>query len=147
MKGYMDGYTVIQNKLITAPISHGAYRLGSYMLSICYGDKLECFPSQKTLSEALNRSVRTIQRYLKELYDNNIISRKRRGHLTNVYTVLVKKAKEIVNRVKDNVSKNKPIIQNEYPRAAKELRFNDFTQREYTEDQYNELEKKLLGWE
>lgn len=115
------------------------------MLSICHGDKLECFPSKKTLLEALNRSARTIQRYLKELYDNNIIARKRRGHLTNVYTVLVKKTKDIVNRVKEKVNKNN--IQNKYLRAARELRFNNFTQREYTEDQYNELEKKLLGWE
>lgn len=144
MEGYISGYTVIQNKLITAPISNGAYRLGSYMLSICYGEKLECFPSQQTLAEALNRSVRTIQRYLKELYDNNIISRKRRGHLTNVYTILIKKTKDVVNRVKEKVNKNN--IQNKYSKAAKELRFNDFTQREYTEQQYDELEKKLLGW-
>ena len=143
----MKGYTVIQNKLITAPISNGAYRLGSYMLSICFGDKLECFPSQKTLAEALNRSVRTIQRYLKELYNNNIISKRRRGHLTNVYTVLVKKVKEVVNRVKEKVNKNKPIIQNKYQKATKELKFNSFTQREYTEEQYKYIEKKLLGWE
>lgn len=37
MKGYMDGYTVIQNKLITAPISHGAYRLGSYTIYLLWG--------------------------------------------------------------------------------------------------------------
>lgn len=147
MEGYINGYTVIQNKLITAPITNGAYRLGSYMLSICFGDKLECFPSQKTLADALNKSVRTIQRYLKELYDNNIIARRRRGHLTNIYTILIKKSKEKVKRIKEKLNKNKPIIQNKYPKVAKELKFNSFTQREYTEKQYNELEKKLLGWE
>ena len=141
MEGYINGYTVIQNKLITAPISNGAYRLGSYMLSICFGDKLECFPSQKTLAEALNRSVRTIQRYLKELYDNNIIARRRRGHLTNIYTILIKKAKETVNRIKEKVTKNK------YQKVAKEIRFNSFTQRNNSDEYYDDLEKKLLGWE
>lgn len=145
MEGYMNGYTIIQNKLITAPISNGAYRLGSYISSICYGDKLECFPSQKTLAEALNRSVRTIQRYLKELIDNNIIYKRRRGHLTNVYTVLVKKSKEIVNRIKEKVNKNKPSKKVNY--AKKELRFNNFTQRNRSEEEYKDLEYKLLGWE
>ena len=140
MEGYINGYTVIQNKLITAPISNGAYRLGSYMLSICFADKLECFPSQKTLADALNKSVRTIQRYLKELYDNNIIARRRRGHLTNIYTILIKKAKETVNRIKEKVTKNK------YPKVAKKIRFNSFTQRNNSDEYYDDLEKKLLGW-
>ncbi|MDQ0149246.1 helix-turn-helix domain-containing protein [Eubacterium multiforme] len=145
MEGYIKGYTVIQNKLITAPISNGAYRLGSYISSICYGDKLECFPSQKTLAEALNRSVRTIQRYLKELYENNIISKRRRGHLTNVYTVLVKKSKEIVNRIKEKVNKNKSVKKTNY--TKKELRFNNFTQRERSREEWDNLENRLLGLE
>lgn len=143
----MTNYTIIQNKLITTNISNGSYRLATLLLSMCYAEKDACYPSQKYLAKKLNRSVRTIQRYLKELYENNIIAKRRRGHLTNVYTVLVKKAKEVVNRVKEKVNKNKSIIQNKYQKSTKELKFNDFTQREYTEEQYKYIEKKLLGWE
>ena len=60
IEGYINIYTVIQNKLIIVPISNGAYRLGSYILSICYGG-----PSQNTLAEALNKSVRTYTKILK----------------------------------------------------------------------------------
>lgn len=61
----MTSYTIIKNKLITDNISNGAYRLATLFLSMCYADKDTCYPSQKYLSEKLNRSVRTIQRYLK----------------------------------------------------------------------------------
>lgn len=141
----MTNYTIIQNKLITTNISNGSYRLATLLLSMCYAEKDACYPSQKYLAKKLNRSVRTIQRYLKELYENNIIAKRRRGHLTNVYTVLVKKAKEVVNRVKEKVNKNKYVKKTNY--AKKELRFNNFTQRNRSEEDWDNLEKKLLGWE
>lgn len=135
-----NGFTVISNDVIqNKNISVGAKSLYFLLSSYCFADKKECFPSQKTLAEQLNKSVRTIQRWLKELEENGLIQIKNRGYLTNLYTILkkiyinptVKKVKEKVNTLKNKYSK-------------KQDHFNNFEQRDYN---YNELEKQLLGWE
>ena len=76
----MDNYTIIQNSLICdLRLSDGAYRLNILLQSMAYGNKTTIFPSQKYMSVALGKSVRTIQRYLKELVKNGLITIRRRG--------------------------------------------------------------------
>lgn len=138
----MSNYTIISNDLITANISNGAYRLAILLQSKCYGEKIECWYSQKELAKMLNRSVRTIQRYLKELYEAKIISRKRRGSISNIYTILVKKA---MKQAQELYKKAKKVYSSDNKKSNEKcIRFNDFPQREYD---YDALEKKLLGWE
>lgn len=144
----MTGFTVISNDTITSNIlSDGAYRLYTLLCSYCYGDKDICYPSEKTLANALNRSVRTIQRYLKELVTNHLIFKKRRGSISNLYKVL---NKVILNKVKDAVTgvellQNKFKPKKSYFNNKKQSTFNSFTcNRKYD---FKELEEKLLGWE
>lgn len=137
----MINYTIISNDLITSnDISDGAYRLYSYLLSMCYGQKKECYPSQEYLSKALRKSVRTIQRYIHELINANLVAKKRRGSISNVYTLLTKKVAQkadmIAKKAKETWSKafNK--------NAKKESNFDSYEQRNYD---FNKLEDMLLG--
>ncbi|WP_032123032.1 helix-turn-helix domain-containing protein [Clostridium amazonitimonense] len=104
------GYTNIDNNIMNYNISGGAFKLYFLLQSMCYSEKTQCFPSQKYLAERLNKSVRTIQRYLDELIKARLIEKKRRGSISNLYTVALKvisqKANEMVERVKKIKDKN-----------------------------------------
>lgn len=87
----MTNYTILQNDTITSNLSNAAFRLYCLLQSMCYGDKDSCFPSQNYLANALNRSTRSIQRYLEELYNAKLVQKRRRGSISNIYTILGKK--------------------------------------------------------
>jgi len=133
----MNNYTIISNNLITSTISDGAFRLLSYLTSMCFGDKTECFPSQKYISENLHKSVRTIQRNIKELVIAGYIKKRRRGSISNIYTILTKLVSEKIDKAVERVKTS----YNNYKKKVDH--FNDFEQRKYN---YDDLESKLLGW-
>ena len=131
----MINYTLINNADITnLKISDGAYRCHNLLLSMCYGEKNFCFPSIKYIAIALGRSCRTINRYIKELCKAGLISRRRRGSLSNIYYMLQKKVQQTAAKVVDKVK-------NVYKGKKKNV-FCDYEQRTYD---FDELEKKLLG--
>lgn len=132
----MENYTITSNLDITnLRLSDGAYRCYNLLLSMCYGDKNTCYPSIKYIATALGRSCRTINRYLKELIRLGYISKRRRGSISNVYTLLQKKTSEVIQKVKDKVKGYKK------PYRAKKTSFNDYEQRNYD---FNKLEELLL---
>jgi len=112
---------------------------------MCFGDKTECFPSQIYISGHIHKSVRSIQRNINELVTAGYINKRRRGSVSNVYTVLCKvvaqKTESFINDMKQkyNAKKN---YENKY--AKKEDQWNNYPQRQYD---YNDLEAKLLGWD
>ena len=131
----MTNYTIINNADITnLKISDGAYRCYNLLLSMCYGEKNFCFPSIKYIAIALGRSCRTINRYIKELCKAGLISRRRRGSLSNIYYMLQKKVQQTAAKVVNKVK-------NAYKGKKKNV-FCDYPQRTYD---FTELEKKLLG--
>lgn len=139
----MANYTILQNDDITSNISDGAFRLYCLLNSMCYGEKDSCFPSQKYLAEKLDRSVRTIQRYLIELVQAKVIKIKHRGSISNVYTIINK----VTSTVKETVKKARKAYDNHFKKKKnsdyiKKTRFNDYDQRRYN---HNNLEKMLLG--
>ena len=137
----INGFTAVKNEILTNnKLSVGARTLYSIIASYCYADKNYCFPSQDRLAKDCGKkSTRTIQRYLKELIQANIIKVTRRGHKTNIYTLLQKVIiNKAVTKVKESIAKAKNTYNNK-----KYNKFNDYDQREYD---WNELEKKLLGW-
>lgn len=142
------GFTVILNETITnTKISDGAFRLLTFLTSMAYGDKTEVYPSQEYISKNIGKSVRTVQRKLQELRDAKLIEVKRRGSISNVYTIMQKvtqnihsKAQELVNKAKDACNKSKK----EYKTKKSEGHFNNYEQRSYD---FDSLEKKLLGWD
>ncbi|MCR3761906.1 helix-turn-helix domain-containing protein [Clostridium felsineum] len=136
----MNGnFTIIKNKDITSNLSNGAFRLYVLLESYCYGNtKNTCYPSQITLGKQLSKSVRTIQRYLKELENKGYVAKRRRGSTSSVYTILKKviqhKIEKSINSAKNAYKKYKKKIDN----------FSNYEQREYD---YKDLEKKLLAWQ
>ncbi|MBU3155244.1 helix-turn-helix domain-containing protein [Clostridium estertheticum] len=137
----MTNYTIIDNNLIIdTDLPDSAYRLYNLMLSMAYGEKDTCYPSIKYLAEKLNKSVKTIGRNLKILKEKGLIISKRRGSISNLYTLVKKtmqvKTEKLVNKLKSKFTKPKY--------AKKRSAFNDYEQREYD---FDELEKKLLGWD
>ncbi|EPY2307589.1 helix-turn-helix domain-containing protein [Clostridium sporogenes] len=149
----MTNYTIIQNETITSYLSEKAFRLYTLLQSMCYGDKITCYPSQKYLATALRCSVRTIQRTLMELKKFNLISIKRRGSISNVYYLLQKKIQQTVQNIKDkmksreNSSKEEKTTKrtnhkNNYNNKSKKDKFNDFEQRNYD---FEKLEDLLLS--
>lgn len=137
----MRNETVIQNELIIDnKISDGAYRLYILLQSMCYGDKVVCYPSQQYLADKLKKSVRTIQRYFDELVKNDLVRKKRRGSISNLITVIAKAA----NKNKEKVVKAFNRAYNSYKNRSKGS-FNNYDQREYSKSDFKEIERKLLG--
>ncbi|MBW9147294.1 helix-turn-helix domain-containing protein [Clostridium sp. CM027] len=137
----MTNYTIVDNNLITdADLPDSAYRLYNLMLSMCYGEKDTIYPSIAYLAEKLNKSVKTIGRNLKILKDRGLIISRRRGSISNLYTLVKKtmqvKAEKLVNKIKSKFVKPKF--------TKKPSTICDYDQRTYD---FDELEKKLLGWD
>lgn len=149
----MTNYTIISNETITSYLSDKAFRLYSLLQSMAYGDKIQVYPSQKYLAVALRCSIRTIQRALKELVKAGLISIRRRGSISNIYTLLQKKVQQVVDRTrkavenfkegtKENINKNKNCNKKYNNYGQNRLDFNDYPQRSYN---FTNLESMLLG--
>lgn len=145
-------YTIIQNSDIELDISHGAFRLYCLLQKLCY-QKDYCFPSASYMAQKLHCSTRSIFRYLKELYAQNLVSRRRRGSTSNVYTLLKKKVNEIktnvantVNNIKKN-SKKRTNTKSYYP--SKQDNWGDYGKNpnRRPNEYYSKFENQLLGWE
>lgn len=137
----MTNYTIIQNDTITSNLGNGAFRLYCLLQSMCYGEKDSCFPSQNYLAEKLNKSVRTIQRYLQELYNAKLIQKRRRGSISNVYTILGRKILQQVDKAVNKVKNACRSYQNKYKKEEVSS-FNKYEQRQYN---FDNLESVLLG--
>ena len=135
----MNNYTLIDNTLITSNISDGAYRLYTLLLSMAYADKNTCYPSQAYLAEKLHKSIRTIQRYLNELIGAKLVAVKRRGSISNIYTLVSKKVQQNVNRA---------IIKarNAYNKKFNKNNSSSYFAYEGSNYDYEELEEQLLGY-
>ncbi|MCY6354921.1 helix-turn-helix domain-containing protein [Clostridium sp. ZS2-4] len=84
----MTNFTMIENELFNYNISGQAFRLYCLLKSYCFNGKTLCYPSQKTLAERLNKSMRTIQKNLSELVKAGLINIKRRGSISNLYELV-----------------------------------------------------------
>ena len=134
-------YTLIYNDEITLNISDGAFRLYMLLQSMCYGDKDNCFPSQKYLAEKLKKSIRTVQRYLNELMEASLITKKRRGSISNLYTLMQKRIKEKMDKAIDKAKNSYNSIKSHTKRISA---FSLCPERNYD---YKILEEQLLGYE
>lgn len=133
----MMGFTLIDNDTMLENISDGAFRLYCLLQSYCYGEKDICFPSQKTLGERLRRSVRTVQRYIKELVEAKLIEVIRRGSNNNYYKMMRKAAQK---SIQNTISTIKAAA--EKHKSSSKGNFNNYKQRNYD---MNKLEKLLLN--
>jgi DNA-binding transcriptional MocR family regulator len=133
-------FTPISNELLDMNMSDGAFRLYCLIQSYCFGEKEECYPSQKVLASRLRKSVRTVQRYITELSELGLLVVKRRGSTSNLYQVLKKVVKSKAEAVSKTVSKIKQKC--ESSKKKSKSNFNDFNQRSYD---MNKLENLLLN--
>lgn len=143
---YTSFYSASQ-KYVTSNLSDNAFRIYHYLLSMCYGKKNTCFPSQATIAKATHRTIRTIQRGLKELIQAGFILSQRRGSTSNLYTVLKKvqlQAKEVVSSATEKVEDTIKKVKNSFYSNKKKDNFNNFKQRQYN---WGNLEDMLLGRE
>jgi DNA-binding transcriptional MocR family regulator len=135
--------TIIDNSLIVnIRLSDGAYRCYLFLNSMCYGIKSECYPSERYLAIALGRSVRTVQRYIKELIKNNLIVKRRRGSISNLYTILAKKTQQAGERVTKAAKKAYSTFKTQNKGTSKSGAWNTDNNRVYD---WNKLESALLG--
>jgi len=82
------GFTTIPNAVMSAKgLSMSAKYLYGLLLSFAWQDE-ECWPGQNKLAEAADCSVKTIEKYLKELRSYELISWKRQGlNRPNIYYI------------------------------------------------------------
>jgi DNA-binding transcriptional MocR family regulator len=132
-------FTPISNELLDMDMSDGAFRLYCLIQSYCFGDKEQCYPSQRVLASRLRKSVRTVQRYITELIELGLLVVKRRGSTSNLYQVLKKVVKSKAEAVSKTVSKIKQKC--ESSKKKSKSNFNNFNQRSYN---MNKLENLLL---
>lgn len=145
----MKNYTIIENELLdNHNLSDSSFRLYVLLKSMCYKDKVSCFPSQKYLAEKLGKSERTVQRLLRELYKANLVKKKRRGSISNLYTIVAKMMAKGVERVQDTVEKVTKTFKETKAKSTpsynnykknKVDNFNNFEQREYNCSKLEEL--------
>lgn len=131
----MTNFTMVSNEVISDKnISHGAFRLYCILNSYCYGNKDTCFPSQKTLAGRMNKCVRTIQRYLKELMRKGVIKIMRRGSTSNLYQLLNNIASNVKQRAaslfgkssnKNHKHHNKNSKNSKISNSADEIKFSE----------------------
>ncbi|HDK7179276.1 TPA: helix-turn-helix domain-containing protein [Clostridium botulinum] len=151
----MTNYTITSNFDITnLKLSDGAYRCYMLLQHLAYGNKTEVYPSIRYIAVSLGRSCRSVNRYIKELVQLGYISKRRRGSISSVYTLLKKKVQQSIDRIKQakNGSKdnkttkkaNNTKHKNNYNNYIKKDKFNDFDQRNYD---FEKLEDLLLGKE
>lgn len=129
-----EGYTKVNNSLIfNTQISTGAKALYFIMLALSIkGNEIE--HSQKTLANIMGKSVRTIQRYLKELKEAGLLQIFFRLGRTNIYKILVKitnKVKEVVNQVKENIQKRNSQYHNDTFKDKAYQAWFGYSQRKY----------------
>lgn len=144
----MINFTIIENDIMCDKISDGAFRLYSILKSYCFGNKTTCFPSEITLASKMRKSVRTIQRYIKELIKASLITKKRRGSISNIYEILRKTAENKIEAIKVNAAERKnnsapnKTEHSTYGKKKSTSIFNDYEQRNYN---FTNLEAMLLG--
>lgn len=146
----MNSFTMIPNGVISDKnISHGAFRLYCILNSYCYGSKDSCFPSQNTLAQRMNKCIRTIQRYLRELMENGIIKIVRRGSVSNLYQLLTKaaaKAKQAAASLTGTSASKNPKAKNHIPatpgHASQQTEFEDCFYNEREMEYFRKIKKK-----
>ncbi|EOR27401.1 hypothetical protein A500_04641 [Clostridium sartagoforme AAU1] len=144
MSSYETGYFSIKNKAILE-LSGKEFKLYCYLVSKDYKGEGVWY-AQKTISNDLGVCVRTVQRHLKALAEKGYISIKRRGfNMTNIYKML----KNTVEKVKDKKEEVANNFKSKFDKKSEKpkLRFNNFEGRNYSKEEWNSLENKLLGWE
>lgn len=130
----METFAVVNTNVIyNKAISSMAFRLFCSLVQKCYGQKNTCFPSQKRLAEELQVCVRTIQRCLKQLTAQGLITIQHRLGTSNIYTILHKIKLQVQQKKNDFISYAKNAYRKNYGRASNE--------RQYDAE---ELEKALL---
>lgn len=136
----MTSYTIIDNNIITSNISGTALKVYLLLLSMCFGKKEYCFPSQSYIAQKLHISVRTVQRNIRILVDAKLIKVKRRGSISNIYYMLNKVVSNAAKNVKETVDKVKDKVKDNV--KTKTSKFDNFKQRNYN---FKNLEDMLLG--
>lgn len=107
----------MQDWLLKADLSAGA-KLTYSVLACCAGGRDYVWPSQEYLAEKVSVSVRTLQRYLKELIQFGLIEKCKqyiKGQVRNIYRFLL-------HSVIDLGEKRKPqnVVESELPKQLKE---------------------------
>lgn len=143
---YLNGYFSLRNGAVIELKAH-LLRTYTYLISKDYkGEGI--WHSQETMAKELGVSIRTIQRHLKELKELGYITFRRRGfNQTNIYTMLksiVSKVKEVKGELISNFKKQ---FASTIKPKAKKNKFDNFQGRQYTTEELDSLERKLLGWE
>lgn len=142
MNNYNEGYFNLKNNAIIELKAH-LLRTYSFIVSKDYKDQ-GVFYSQAKMADELKISIRSVQRHIKALKELGYLKVKRRGfNMTNLYTI-VKKVIKTVKEKKEEMTNN---FKKSFANEKTKLRFNNFKGREYSKDEWNNLEKKLLGWE
>ncbi|RXM57193.1 helix-turn-helix domain-containing protein [Clostridium tetani] len=142
---------IFLRKILMANLSPQATKL----LLILMGHKNNltglCNPSQALLSKEMDRSIRSIQRYLQELVQARIIAIERMGKMiTNKYFLLVDKELEAfkeqyadAKETTDNIKNKCKSYANNYKDSKKKDSWNYEGQRDAS--YYTNLAKQLLG--
>lgn len=141
---------IFLRKILQANLSAQATKLLLILMGHKNSNTFLCNPSQALLSKEMNRSIRSIQRYLKELVESGIIAIKRMGKMiTNQYFLLVDKELEDFKKQYADAKETETNIKNKCKSyksySKKESNWNYEGQRDVS--YYINLEKRLLGWE
>ncbi len=84
----MTNFTILKNEdILNTNISSGAFRCYSLLNQMYYSEKNTCFSSQQYLGEKLNKSIRSIQRYIIELVREGLITVKHGGSVSSICTI------------------------------------------------------------
>lgn len=144
MNKYNEGYFNLKNNAILE-LKPNVFRTYCYMISKDYvGSGI--WHSQQTMANEMKLSVRSIQRHIKQLKELGYISVKRRGfNMTNIYHML----KNIVEKVKEKKEELRSNFKKSFSKTTnkKKSKFNNFIGRNYSKEEWDRLENKLLGWE
>lgn len=141
---------IFLRKILMANLSPQATKLLLILMGHKNSNTGLCNPSQHLLAQEMDRSIRSIQRYLQELVQAGIIAIERVGKMiTNKYFLLVDKELEQFKKQFADAKETETSIKNKCKSYKnynkKESNWDYEGQRDVS--YYINLEKRLLGWE
>jgi predicted transcriptional regulator len=134
---YIDNAYMYDERLI--PTEKTVYAI---ICSACYADKDFTTVGQITLSKAVNRSVRSIQRAVKKLKQLGYILVKRRGSISNKMIVLAKQIRQVREKASKSVKKAYNSFKQQSKGNTKASSWNTDSNRNYN---WSKLEEALIN--
>lgn len=138
--------------LLDENLHHSSKTVFAIINAMCFNKNNEmtdtCYPSQALIGYlAGGVSTKTVSRAVTELEKYGYIKITHNKGFTNTYRIVARFAQKVVNQIKNKAAEIQQTIKGKKNnKQSKPSNWNLENQREYTDQEFDLLERQLLGW-